>query len=1128
MRLFNNGVSSNFTNRKMYYSILLLIAASSVCNCGILRELNLSENANMLDYNESVSKCPLRSGKNSSKYIECSDVVGDQVELDLTDDGYLKMGENYMAPGEFCISGKSAKLCPDHSNVTWRKCCPKNQVVDGRNPQTCVNYSRPFRPLVNGKLLSFHVNSHIANFQCPNGYHRKKLFRSLCSSRAMTRFELTSNGTLLYEVATGVFLRKSNWNVLDHKQDHYCIDGVINHPVSDCSLQQKPVKINNSISDTLYSYNECQQHEQMAVVLFVCIPNQHSDEDINEKVTEKTTLLAVIWSLTTPLLLGAALVNSFVIQKNVHGWILTCYLLSMCTLNILSVIFICDPGHHYEGCRTIDFIIKFMYMSTLCWMTSINFGLWKTFRYTLPQAVGLRRFTASVLFSCGFPAISVTACYYVAYHGTDERCKAEYCLLYSYSTIPFYSIPMFLLVLMNFGIFVKTSYTITKLRKEAEDVLRRQAQDHLESFALFAKLFLLTGCIWLIRLVLFILQVQGRYLSWYGVMLEVIFCLPEAVFPVIVFHHKEFIKWSWIKYPRVSRQEPAISLIGIRNGKWKHSTSYGQRKPQEANRTQYFRSVVTIRSLFKYNKVDRTANVRDKYSKSASQCPTSSEGNSSDYTDCSNVIGQHIKLDLTDDGYLKMGENYIASNEFCISGKSAKLCPEHSNVTWRKCCPKNQVVDGRSPQTCVNYSRPFRPLVNGKLLSFHVNSHTANFQCPNGFHIKKLLRSLCSSRAMTRFDLTSDGTLLYEVAAGVFLRKSNWKKLNHKHDHYCIDGVISHKVSNCDLQRKSVKVNMTISDTINIYNECRQDVVLFVCISNEHSEEDTYEKVTVKTTLLAVTWSFTAPLLLGAALVNSFVIQKNVHGWILTCYLLSMCTLNILSVIIICDPGHNHGGCRPIDFIFKFMYMSTLCWMTSINFGLWKTFRYTLPQAVGLRRFTTSALFSCGIPAISVTTCYYVAYHGTDERCKTEYCLLYSYNTIPFYSIPIFLLVLGNFAIFIKTSYTIIRRRKEAENVLRRQAHQDHIESFALFAKLFLLTGGIWLIRLILFILVIQGLYLSWYGVMLEVIFSLPEVIFPIIVFHHKEFIKWSWMKYPRASRLILQLDPYFQVSTSK
>lgn len=71
---------------------------------------------------------------------------------------------------------------------------------------------------------------------------------------------------------------------------------------------------------------------------------------------------------------------------------------------------------------------------------------------------------------------------------------------------------------------------------------------------------------------------------------------------------------------------------------------------------------------------------------------------------------------------------------------------------------------------------------------------------------------------------------------------------------------------------------------------------------------------------------------------------------------------------------------------------------------------------------------------------------------------------------------------------------------------------FALFAKLFLLTGGIWLLRVVLFILQVKGLYLSWYGVMLEIVFSVPEVIFPMIVFHHSEFIKWCWNKAPVIS----------------
>lgn len=77
---------------------------------------------------------------------------------------------------------------------------------------------------------------------------------------------------------------------------------------------------------------------------------------------------------------------------------------------------------------------------------------------------------------------------------------------------------------------------------------------------------------------------------------------------------------------------------------------------------------------------------------------------------------------------------------------------------------------------------------------------------------------------------------------------------------------------------------------------------------------------------------------------------------------------------------------------------------------------------------------------------------------------------------------------------------------------------FTLFAKLFLLTGSIWVIRVVLLVLQIQGLYVTWYGVALEAVFSIPEVVFPIIIFHHPEFIKWAERKSPLISRKIIVL----------
>lgn len=48
------------------------------------------------------------------------------------------------------------------------------------------------------------------------------------------RFKPSPNGTIQYEIATGVFLRKSVWKTVDLTKNLYCLDGVMRR-ISSCS-----------------------------------------------------------------------------------------------------------------------------------------------------------------------------------------------------------------------------------------------------------------------------------------------------------------------------------------------------------------------------------------------------------------------------------------------------------------------------------------------------------------------------------------------------------------------------------------------------------------------------------------------------------------------------------------------------------------------------------------------------------------------------------------------------------------------------------------------------------------------------------------------------------------------------
>lgn len=55
----------------------------------------------------------------------------------------------------------------------------------------------------------------------------------LCLTRYIFRFKPSANGTIQYEISTGVFLRKSVWKTVDLSKNEYCLDGVMKR-ISSC------------------------------------------------------------------------------------------------------------------------------------------------------------------------------------------------------------------------------------------------------------------------------------------------------------------------------------------------------------------------------------------------------------------------------------------------------------------------------------------------------------------------------------------------------------------------------------------------------------------------------------------------------------------------------------------------------------------------------------------------------------------------------------------------------------------------------------------------------------------------------------------------------------------------------
>ncbi|XP_035703756.1 uncharacterized protein LOC110843453 isoform X2 [Folsomia candida] len=544
--------------------------------------------------------------------------------------------------------------------------------------------------------------------------------------------------------------------------------------------------------------------------------------------------------------------------------------------------------------------------------------------------------------------------------------------------------------------------------------------------------------------------------------------------------------------------------------------------------------------------------------------PELNEFNITHFDNCGNKSFKISELKLTKDNYLNEDDVFYPPDNFCLNSKdnTVKICHlAKLKPIAKKCCPEDEIWDFEN-QNCRAASNHFRPKISSHLvesesheeqdrrLPFQIVNGSQNFKssviinststaiaiplsCPPGYDLKIYISDPCASSNMSpssfledlppvsgndgndsfhempyemgcRFQITATG-VEYETASGLFHRKSYMNKMEH--DNYCVEGYFNNAL--CYDTRPT--------DNQILQQKCVQSLNNFLMFCEPSDSLQQSEQSPIKAYFLASIWLSTCPLLLSAAMAKFITSHKNVHGWTLSSYLLSMFLVNINSAILALET--RTLGCKVTDFSMKFLYLSTLSWLTCVDFGLWRTFS-KIPKPVAPHYFIFNLLFSTMFPAAIVTISYFGAQGKT---CGSQYCVLYSHRTIPYYNLPVIFLIFLNLVLFIRTSVTIAGLRQETGSVLYKEpGGRRHLESFRLFSKLILMSGPIWIIRLVLFFLQITGFYFTWYAIIFEAIFSIPEIVFSTMVLLHPEFKKWAWQKHPNISRRLSGLIPWF------
>ncbi|OXA56279.1 G-protein coupled receptor Mth2 [Folsomia candida] len=427
----------------------------------------------------------------------------------ISEDGHLHYEFQEYKPQKYCIHNITEddiefQIC---QNKRWekacgaepciRKCCPPNAVftLEDDGGFKCINSTSIWEPTIyenedEDTIISEDMNTTFNPIRFISS-HPKEGWCKEFGPYILDSMEFEGSKYLIRILSNGNVIVKNHqlqpWRVLSHGS--FCIDG-----------------IKRDASNIVDSKNDA--------IVVDCSPPDVEDmvEEPVYFVFQAIACCFLILTVSVYLILSE--------RQNIHSWTLLSYAISMLCLH-LSVFAIYAHNEKVAlsdssdwVCTSLAIVSHFLYLSTFCWLTLINFDVYWTFNnLTLTTARSKRkqRFIFYLLFAFLVPSAVLLFGFALKKLFTGKldatAIYLEYSVLHCYindsSALFFKFVPVAILLGCNVALFVITVITLYKIGESTKFATNKSSQNDTEKskFLLFVKLFFVMGLIWILELV---------------------------------------------------------------------------------------------------------------------------------------------------------------------------------------------------------------------------------------------------------------------------------------------------------------------------------------------------------------------------------------------------------------------------------------------------------------------------------------------------------------------------------------------------------------------------------------------------------------------------------------------------
>jgi len=240
--------------------------------------------------------------------------------------------------------------------------------------------------------------------------------------------------------------------------------------------------------------------------------------DTIEEPSHVTTWIMVA---SIPFIILTILVYGFVPKlRNLHGKCLIGYLFSLAFgYTLLAII----NMNYFEPreCIYLAPLTYYFFVAAFFWLSVISFDLWHSFRNTsngnVQRFMQMKRFYVYSAYAWGCPIILTIAIILAEQSDLDDDLKSgiggKACWIktHDWSAMIYFYGPNGVLLLFNMLMFISTSLTIYKIKRNVKQLNDRKEKTRQDSFGLFLRLFIVMGLNWIFETASYLNGTQNSF-----------------------------------------------------------------------------------------------------------------------------------------------------------------------------------------------------------------------------------------------------------------------------------------------------------------------------------------------------------------------------------------------------------------------------------------------------------------------------------------------------------------------------------------------------------------------------------------------------------------------------------------